>query len=115
MTRGEPRPVHITLIATCRVYSAVVVIRRIIPGLSPRLRSPGRPVTSSQRSFVSRDLPVPTEGGVCRARQPAQKHTRPMCGPTPGGRRRSKGELQGGGLRAIMMGGFPPAALRART
>jgi hypothetical protein len=35
VTRGEPRPVHITWIATCRVYNSVVVIRRITPGLSP--------------------------------------------------------------------------------
>ena len=35
LTRGEPRPFHITLIATCRVYNSVVVIRRITPGLSP--------------------------------------------------------------------------------
>ena len=37
MTRGEPRPVHITLIAAsgCRVYNSVVVIRGITPRLSP--------------------------------------------------------------------------------
>ena len=35
LTRGEPRPVHITLIATCQVYNSVVVIRGITPGLSP--------------------------------------------------------------------------------
>jgi len=35
VTRGEPRPVHITLIATCQVYNSVVVIRGITPGLSP--------------------------------------------------------------------------------
>ncbi len=40
MTRGEPRPVHITLIATCRVYNSVVVTRRITPGLSPGYETP---------------------------------------------------------------------------
>ena len=40
MTRGERRPVHITLIATCRVYNSVVVIRRITPGLSPGYENP---------------------------------------------------------------------------
>jgi hypothetical protein len=37
VTRNEPCPVHITLIATFRVYSSyssVVVIRGITPGLS---------------------------------------------------------------------------------
>ncbi len=54
MTRGEPRPVHITLIATCRVYNSVVVIRRITLGLSPGYEPPADRFT--QRSFVSRDL-----------------------------------------------------------
>jgi hypothetical protein len=40
VTRGEPRPVHTTLIATCRVYSSVVVIRRNTPGLSPGYENP---------------------------------------------------------------------------
>ncbi len=43
VTRGEPRPVHITLIGNdchlsglnCQLYSSVVVVRRITPGLSP--------------------------------------------------------------------------------
>ena len=69
MTRGEPRPVHITLIATCRVYNSVVVIRGITPGLSPGYET--RQTVESTFFSVSRDLPV---GGGCRAPQPAQKH-----------------------------------------
>jgi hypothetical protein len=38
--RGEPRPVHITWIATCRVYNSVVAIRRITPGLSSGYENP---------------------------------------------------------------------------
>ncbi len=54
MTRGEPRPVHITLVATCRVYNSVVVIRRITPGLSQGYEPPAD--RFNQLSFVSRDL-----------------------------------------------------------
>ena len=72
MTRGEPRPVHITWIATCRVYNSVVVIRRITPGLSPGYET--RQTVESNVLSVSRDL-----GGVCRARQPAQKHNSRIC------------------------------------
>ena len=65
--RGEPRPVHITWIATCRVYNSVIVIRRIAPGLSPGYENPT--VDQSIVHSVLRDL-----GGGCRALQPAQKH-----------------------------------------
>ncbi len=67
LTRGEPRPVHTTLIATCRVYNSVVVLRRITPGLSPGYE-PRK--TGSINVLSSRG----TRGGVCRAPQPAPKH-----------------------------------------
>ena len=70
--RGEPRPVHITWIATCRVYNSVVVIRRITPGLSPGYENPT--VDQSIVHSVLRDL-----GGGCRALQPAQKHNSRIC------------------------------------
>ena len=66
-TRGEPRPVHITLIATCRVHnsrgSIVIPSRGVTPGLSPGpwrlgllVRRPcGDPIQRSSES-VSRDL-----------------------------------------------------------
>ncbi len=54
MTRGEPRPVRIPLIATCRVYSSVVVVRRINPGRSPGYEPPAD--RFNRRFFVSRDL-----------------------------------------------------------
>ena len=71
---GEPRPVHwhITVIATCRVYNSVVVIRRITPGLSPGYENPT--VDQSIVHSVLRDL-----GGGCRALQPAQKHKVCFC------------------------------------
>ena len=68
VTRGEPRPVHITLIATCRVHnsrsSIVIPSRGVTPGLSPGpwrlglllVRRPyGDPIQRSSES-VSRDL-----------------------------------------------------------
>ena len=70
--RGEPRPVHITWIATCRVYNSVVVIRRITPGLSPGYENPT--VDQSIVHSVLRDL-----GEGCRALQPAQKHIKLNC------------------------------------
>ncbi len=57
MTRGELRPVHITLIATCRVYFQAVILT-VTPGPTRRYEDP-TPVESSVLS-VSRDL-----GGVC--------------------------------------------------
>ena len=76
--RGEPRPVHITWIATCRVYNSVVVIRRITPGLwSPRLRRPYRRL--NQHSSVSRDL------GRCLSRASAgpEAQRRALTGRLP--------------------------------
>ncbi len=72
MTRGEPRPVHITLIATCRVYNSVVVIRRITPGPSP-----------GYETTADRVIDVLSARGtwreVCRAPQPAAKHITCSC------------------------------------
>ena len=74
MTRGEPRPVHITLIATCQVYNSVVVIQGITPGpLSPGYET-RQTVESVDVLSVSRDL-----GGGCRAPQPAQRHITSNC------------------------------------
>jgi hypothetical protein len=56
LTRGEPRPVHITLIATCRVlvpfYNSVLVARRITPGLSPGYENPLGPAIHWQVCYL---------------------------------------------------------------
>ncbi len=80
MTRGEPRPVHITLIGNdchlsglhCQFNNSVVVVRRLTPGLSchgARLRNLDRP--ANQRSFER--LAGPGAESVVRKLQPAQK------------------------------------------
>ena len=87
MTRGEPRPVHITLIANLPPAGPGIMVpgtvtalplsesrtsrsfsRILLEGLKPRLGV-------ESVFFQSRG----TWGGVCRARQPAQKHTRLEC------------------------------------
>jgi hypothetical protein len=72
--RGEPRPVHITWIATCRVYNSVVVIRRITPGLSPGYENP-----TVDQSTVFKSVSLGPGRGGSRARQPAQKHKSTFC------------------------------------
>jgi hypothetical protein len=89
VTRGfsPVDPVHITLIATCRVYNFVVVIRRITPGLFPGYENPtGRSinvlfVTVSRdpgRSVVRFSRPRSTCGAVrtTKAHEAADKVTR---------------------------------------
>ncbi len=79
-TRGEPRPspVHITLIATCRVYNSAVVIRRVTPGRSPGYETPTDRLVNLKLNVLS-SRSRGTWGGVCRALQPAEKHITCNC------------------------------------
>ena len=85
VTRGEPRPVHITLIATSSHLSAGVYVLKfqaVIPRITP---GPPRGVKTLRRLNQRFCLSRGNWGGVCRARQPAQKHKseappRPHCG-----------------------------------
>jgi hypothetical protein len=76
VTRGEPRPVHITLIANCRVYNSVVVLNsrfQLLLG-SPQATKPDRRLRLNRRSF---SLAGPGPGRcrpVVRFSRPTEKH-----------------------------------------
>ncbi len=66
MTRGEPRPVHITLIATCRVYNS----RRVIRGIQVTLGLPPETTTSTKPDGSSFSLAGPGRGLSCASAGP---------------------------------------------
>jgi hypothetical protein len=85
LTRGEPRLVHITLIATCRVYNSVVVIRRITPGLFPGHENPTDGFLGE--AVLMMELPrrhsTPSEGGRFAPIKISDYGGRPLTGPRP--------------------------------